>query len=817
MVNRLLWTRITRDLRKRWIQVCIVTIILGIGTGAFWGLFSGVQWRIDSVNQFMDDYSLDDGIIAFPQEYEVNYSDIIDTMARFPRLNEIKAWDVRLKCSIAYEFNSSEGLIVIRGYLYGLQADFFSTSDVDRLALDEGRFLTVNDINKSYVLLESTFCQTYSLQNLDNLNIRFSSLIQKVKLEGTVISPEWVVIFDPESTAFSASVQFGIGYTLIQDLQAWSGLDDSINEIVFRVKQSMNDESIGQSLKQFLEEEGYPCSYQRRKETPLIKTLEQQNTDDIDLMTVIALLIIFIALFALWISINRMITQQRRDIGIELSLGTNERSILFYYIFYGLMIAFLGIIIGLIIGNFIGEATIELYMAYMSVPNLKKPILWDRLLQAIILSFSCSFLASFWPARNGAKMIPIDALRQDPALGGSSYKNPKFIEKILAKIVSFSLSSRIAARNIFRNRKRTIATILGISLSLALVIAYLGAYDSFIFLKDSYREDLGEWDIRVTFNVPVNNTLVPFVNDTRIADINYGLAYFAEIQGKGDNNTKVIELKGYSGKLIPQKIVNGTLQQNMTSIAMSKKLADELGIEIGEKVTFKHFAFDPTTGATVIQTSLKVGFWHNRVSKLEVLVPWKKIQNMFNLTGSANQLLIRLTSDVNLSKFREYLYSFSFVRIVELREDLTRDLEDVLEMFQGLMQILEGLTLSLCFGLILLTAMINSSEREREHGTMMTLGASDMSILRISIWEAIFLSIIGILLGNFFGWLVLELMLIPAFQAAYTLYVIKTKIQLSTALLFSGLALIVAITSQLGIVRTLRKMELSEATKVRDF
>ena len=817
MVNRLLWTRITRDLRKRWIQVCIVTIILGIGTGAFWGLFSGVQWRIDSVNQFMDEYSLDDGIITFPQEYEVNYSDIIDTMARFPRLNEIKAWDVRLKCSIAYEFNSSDGLLVIRGYMYGLQAKSFSVSEVDRLALDEGRFLTVNDINKSCILLESTFCQAYSLQHLDNLNIRFPSLIQKVKLKGTVISPEWVILFDPESTAFSASVQFGIGYTLLQDLQAWSGLEDSINEIVFCVKQSMKDDSIGQSLKQFLEEEGYPCGYQRRKETPLIKTLEQQNKDDIDLMTVIALLIIFIALFALWISINRMITQQRCDIGIELSLGTNERSILFYYIFYGLIIASLGIIIGVIIGNFIGEATIELYMAYMLIPNLKKPILWDRLLQAIILGFLCSFLASFWPARKGAKMIPIDALRQDPALGGSSYKNPKIFEKILTKIVSFSLSSRIAARNIFRNRKRTIATILGISLSLALVIAYLGAFDSFIFLKDSYREDLGEWDIRVTFNVPVNNTLVPFVNDTRIAEINYGLAYFAEIQRKDDNNNQLIELKGYSGNLIPQKIVNGTLKQNMTSIAMSKKLANELGIELGEKVTLKHFSFDAAIGTTIIQTSLEVGFWHNRVSKLEVLVPWKKIQSMFNLTGSANQLLIRLTSDVNLSKFREYLYSFSFVRNVELREDLTRDLEDVLEMFQGLMQIIESLTLSLCFGLILLTAMINNSEREREHGTMMTLGASDMSILRISVWEAFFLSIIGILLGNFLGWLVLELMLMPAFQAAYTIYVIKTKIQLSTILLFSVLTLIIAITSQLGILRTLRKMELSEATKVRDF
>ncbi|MFX0173831.1 MAG: FtsX-like permease family protein [Candidatus Hodarchaeota archaeon] len=817
MLNRLLWIRITRDLRKRWIQVCIVTIILGIGTGAFWGLFSGVQWRIDSVNQFMEEYSLDDGIISFPQGYEVNYSEIVYTMARFPRLNEIKAWDMRLKCSIAYEFNSSEGLIVIRGYMYGLQVKSFAKGEVDRLALDKGRFLGVNDINKSCILLESTFCQAYSLQNLDDLNIRFLNLIQNVKIEGMVISPEWLIIFDPESTAFSASVQFGIGYALLQDLQAWSGLEDSINEIVFCIKQFANDDSIGQSLKQFLEEEGFPCAYQRRKETPLIKTLDQQNKDDIDLMTVIALLIIFIALFALWISINRMITQQRRDIGIELSLGTNERSILFYYIFYGLIIASLGIIIGLVLGNFIGEATIELYMAYMLIPNLKKPILWDRLYQAIILGLLCSFLASFWPARNGAKMIPINALRQDPALGGSSYKNPKIFEIILAKIVSFSLSSRIAARNIFRNRKRTFATISGISLSLALIIAYLGAFDSFIFLKDSYSEDLGDWDLRVTFNVPINSDQIVFANDTRIADINYGLAYFAEIQRKEDNSSKLIELKGYNGNLIPQKIVNGTLKQNLTSIAMSKELANELGIKIGEKVTFKHFSFDAAIGATITQTSLEVGYWHNRVSKLEVLVPWELIQSMFNLIGSTNQLLIKFTSDVNLFKFREYLYSFSFVRIVELHEDLTRDLKDVLEMFQGLMQIMESLTLSLCFGLILLTAMINNSEREREHGTMMTLGASDMSILRISIWEAIFLSIIGILIGDFLGWLLLDLMLMPAFQAAYNIYVIKAKIQLSTTLLFSTLTFFIAITSQLGILFTLRKMELSEATKVRDF
>jgi len=112
--------------------------------------------------------------------------------------------------------------------------------------------------------------------------------------------------------------------------------------------------------------------------------------------------------------------------------------------------------------------------------------------------------------------------------------------------------------------------------------------------------------------------------------------------------------------------------------------------------------------------------------------------------------------------------------------------------------------------------LITISEREREIGTLSTLGASDRMILNISLWEATFQVIGGILLGFTFGFLLLKQVLQKMFASEYDALIIKIGLPLETWIIVGLIMWIIALVSQLPILRVLRKMDLSQATKVRD-
>ena len=771
MSNKVFYTRLRRDLWNRKFQVFILIVVIGIGGGSYWGMLSTVDSARESVYDLYNNYFIDDGIVYFPQEFGINMSQINSLMNHFPSAYKINVWELRYKQPISFEVNTSDKFSIINGYIYGINITSLSNNTIDRLMLREGHLLTPSDNNESHILLDNNFSKQHNLQISSSINIRTQYGTFSTQIVGSVTSPEWLILINPESTTFAMANLFGVGFVPLTSLQSFLGIEDKINELVFKLNPNYDLNVFIQELSDYLSLQALSFSIQKRSTFPSYKIIVEDIENDKESLQAIAIMIFIVAIFGLWISMNRLITHQRREIGIDLSLGVTNYKIMSYYLIYGIIIGIFGILVSLFLGAIILDALTNVYQDAMNLPVIKSYTNLNILFESMILALFCSFLASLLPAWQASKLLPIKALRQDPALSATYHFKFPILNWLLFPIIHYSLNARMALRNILRNRRRTFTTIKGIALSISLAIFMVGSMDTFDYAINNYSNELGDWDIRVTFYQPLPNGITTIItNNSEIEKYTYGLVYFATIQT--DKENKLVQLISYNTSIIPVKTINGPFLNNGSGITLSKTLGENLDINLNDNITIEHIAFEGSSSYYIINSTLQVQLWHSRVSRLEVFVPWVLMQQLVNVTNSANQLLLNLHS-TNVNTFRTYLYSLPFVKLVETHNEPVSDAIDLMSMFRDLFNIMDAGAFTLAFSVIVLTSMITRSERTREYGTMLSLGTSNSKIFKISIWEASYLALISIFMGFIIGWLVLVYYMVPTFGEEFSNFVVN--------------------------------------------
>ena len=133
-------------------------------------------------------------------------------------------------------------------------------------------------------------------------------------------------------------------------------------------------------------------------------------------MFIILTLIILVACFNIATSLIMIVMEKRKDIGILKSIGASSGSIMFIFTLNGLLIGTLGVLLGVGLG--LGLAGALAKYQFVKLPEGmyyldKIPVQIDSLDVLFIVSAALliSFLATLYPARQAAKLNPVEALR----------------------------------------------------------------------------------------------------------------------------------------------------------------------------------------------------------------------------------------------------------------------------------------------------------------------------------------------------------------------------------------------------------------------
>ena len=198
----------------------------------------------------------------------------------------------------------------------------------------------------------------------------------------------------------------------LKDAQHMLRMDDAVGGIDIRVTDIYKARDIADQIVHKL---GFP--YWARDWMQMNQNLFRALKMERWVMAIILILIVLVAAFNIASSLIMLVMGKTRDIAILKAMGATNRSIRKIFVFNGMVIGTIGTVLGLCLGLVlctllkhydIYELTGDIYYFTTTLP-VKVEIPW--VLGIVAAAMAICFLATIYPARQAAKLDPVEAIR----------------------------------------------------------------------------------------------------------------------------------------------------------------------------------------------------------------------------------------------------------------------------------------------------------------------------------------------------------------------------------------------------------------------
>lgn len=333
---------------------------------------------------------------------------------------------------------------------------------------------------------------------------------------------------------------------------------------------------------------------------------------------------------------------------------------------------------------------------------------------------------------------------------------------------------KLAWRNIWRNKRRSFLTLLAITFATTSAIVtrgfQLGTYDvniryvgelmsGFIQIQrtgyqknPSLRKNFkmnreiidalkSEDNIKSFAPRVAGSGLISFANKTQ------GAVIFG-VDPKYETNTSKIMEKLNEGKFFSS--------DTSYEIVVGYKLLDLLKAEIGDVVVVLAQGADGSLGNLKFRIVGTVKFGLPDLDRMSVFAGLQSAQDLLALYGRINMIAVNVYDLHQLDETKESLASkLSGTKLAvldwgEVMPDFKSSI-DFDNVSGALMMFV--LIVIVAFG-ILNTILMSVTERFKEFGISLSIGMPQMKLVSVVLIEAVFLTLIGLALGNIFGYLV---------------------------------------------------------------
>ncbi|MDR0906505.1 MAG: ABC transporter permease [Oscillospiraceae bacterium] len=671
-----------RDIAARRAQ--FVSVALMAFLAAF--IYSGVggEWRglQRSVDEFYAGTNLADAWVLSGgfTDSDVEKVLAVDGVSAVERRTELNATGEG-GVSVAYSF-------VERGELSAphiVDGAAFDAADADGIWLDK-HFFDANGLT-----LGGEFTASY-------LGISLTKTIR-----GTVYSPEYVYMSADFAylsvKAFPLPQMFTYTTLLIRSDDV-SGLEERVSD------------ALGGRYSVFFDRENHQSVAMFANEIAQHKMMG-------DIFPVVFLLV---ALLTILTTMTRLVDAQRTQIGTLTALGFSRGAITRHYIGYGLYPSAIGAVAGAVTGPLILP-----YLFYPAMSSYYTLPVWKPAYHSsfaivaaatIVLSVAVSFLA----ARKSLTDTPAAALRPKPpkvARRGVFERLPFF-----AKL---GFNARWNLRDAQANRTRAIMAIVGVFGCTALIVCALGMDDSMDIIKD--------WQYRRINRFETKLTLEETATDGQIAEI------LAAVSGENVMEVRV-ELRAGGVKKSGDAIVGDNLTLRVPTdarrreialppdgVSVSQKLAETLGVEVGDEIEWHFFGavgWTKSVVAALYRSPATQGIWLTR-QHLEAL----------GLTFTPTAILSpeRVTGD------------FSGVSEILSSSDIIGDWEELTEAMMIMVYLLIAAAAVLSVVVLYNLGLLSFTEMERDMATLKVMGMKTAKLRRLLLTQNLWFSAVGFVLG----------------------------------------------------------------------
>ncbi len=522
-------------------------------------------------------------------------------------------------------------------------------------------------------------------------------------------------------------------------------------------------------------------------------------------------------------TMTRMIDEQRTQIGILKALGYSNAQIVGKYMFYSGSAAFLGAVSGFFIGCKVFPAAI--WNAYTMMYDFSDTVEYviDYRLGLISLGAAllCSMGATWVSIAQDFRVAPSDLIRPKTPPAGKRI----LLERIgpLWKRISFLY--KVSFRNIFRDKKRFLMMVIGVSGCTALLIAGLGIRTTIARVAEHQFSEISLYDFTVVFSKNMTEgrktDFLEYMEENTGAgpdDVYFLHRAEVSVQSEGgsfDVNCTAADPEHFDHFIDLHRGTEPVEFPGEGEVVIVKKLNHDYGIEAGDKITLRDGYRDAEfTVAAVCDNYVYDTIYMSEETyeksfdkKPEIKSAFVRLDRPEAAQGENGEAEL---SDEEIRAAATEAANYKHTAAVSVTLDVK---DSVARMMQSLDMVVYVVILSaalLAFIVLYNLTNINITERIREIATIKVLGFNQLEVSQYVFRENLFLTaiaaIVGIPLGKWLLGFVIDNIVVKMiyFEPRLT----NADIALAVVLTFVFAAVV-----NLAMQRRLMKVSMTESLK----
>ena len=486
-----------------------------------------------------------------------------------------------------------------------------------------------------------------------------------------------------------------------------------------------------------------------RKENMGYASFDSNSSIVSNISKIFPLFFFLIAALVCMTTMTRMVDEQRTQIGILKALGYSNSQIVGKYMFYSGSAAFLGAILGFFVGCKVFPTVIwhAYTMMYDFSDTVDYIINYKLGLTVLAVALLCSMGATWVSIAADFKVPPAELIRPKTPPAGRRI----LLERIRPLWNRISFLYKVSIRNIFRDKKRFLMMVIGVSGCTALLIAGIGIRATISKVADYQFDEISLYDITVMFSKNMTaNRQKDFVNeissDTEISGENVRFLHRGEVTVvMGDKTTDITcvatDAEGFDDFVNLHAGDQHIDYPGPGEIVIVRKTNHDYGLDVGDEVTLRDDYRE-------MQVKI-VGVADNYVYDSLYMTP-ETYREGFGKDPDIKAAYIDLGEGAEEEAIRKvsadaagYEYTAAVQTNIDVRENVGR-------MMKSLNAIVYVVILSaalLAFIVLYNLTNINITERLREIATIKVLGFYQLEVSQYVFRENLFLTAVAAIVG----------------------------------------------------------------------
>jgi putative ABC transport system permease protein len=499
-----------------------------------------------------------------------------------------------------------------------------------------------------------------------------------------------------------------------------------------------------------------------------------------------------------YILLTRIVLSQRSQIGLMRAVGYSLSDVLLHYLSFALIIGILGAVVGTLVGYLLSRVVTDIYASTVGLPFTRIETQWLTIVEGLFLGIISCVIAGILPAYAASRLSPAEAMRTPAPAAGRKL----LLEQLFPFLARLSHLWKIPLRNIFRNRRRSLYTLIGIAFGISLILvssSYIESINSFMNLQFNRIQ---KYDAQVTFSQLQPIALASEVQeggDFKKVEPVLQVPVRLEHEGKA-YTTMAIGLSRDSELYGLYSTGGDRVSVSNEGILLSSALRKTLDVDVGDVISLQ----TPST----LRDIKVVGFVKQPLGAFTYLT-LEQAQELIGGQPVISGLMLGAEPQY-LDSLRQRASHIADTASVELTAETKAKVGERMGFNRNMIWIMFGFGVALSFAIVFTTVTVSILERRREIASMRAQGESKGGIAAMVTIENVLLGLVGIILGIPLGY-GLSMYLFSLLQTDMVTY--SLVISPGTYLFAVGTVILVTLISQVPSIRHLNRLDLSRVIK----